>query len=65
MKLRREILITGTRLEIAVSTTKHSVAGRSNNRRGRGAYAESGREAFHESRITNHESRVTGHKSRT
>jgi hypothetical protein len=33
MKNKRGILITGTRLEIAVSTTKHSLGGRSNNRR--------------------------------
>jgi hypothetical protein len=33
MKLRRGILITGTRLEIAITTTKHSVGGHSNNRR--------------------------------
>jgi hypothetical protein len=40
MKSKSEILITGTRLEIAASTTKHSVGGRSNNRRGRGVFLQ-------------------------
>jgi hypothetical protein len=41
MKFESEILLTGTRLEIAVSATKHSVGGRSNNRRvGGGIFAD-------------------------
>jgi hypothetical protein len=54
MKFRNQILIAGTRLEIAVSITKHSLGGRPNNRTGvslemrlapRGALQEMGDDA--------------------